>query len=125
MADHKLARELLVALGADLSNFHKGGMLPAAGLTIISASVLDLGTAVTAGAHGKLGYRTHRRQGIALALRRRSAIRAYDLYDLYEVDRRLAPRIAATTIKARVTKRFIRPPKPNERTPNSSAGREV
>ena len=32
------------------------------------------------------------------------------------------PRIAAATIKARVTKRFIRPPRPDEMTPHSSAG---
>jgi hypothetical protein len=34
----------------------------------------------------------------------------------------IMPKTAATTIKARVTKRFIRPPRLNEMTPHSAAG---
>jgi hypothetical protein len=89
MADHGLARELLQALGADLSNFVKGGMLPAAAITIFSANVLDLGTALTAGLAGGSAVAPTVARALLARQRGRADAQLHDLYYVYEVRRRL------------------------------------
>lgn len=90
MADHGLVRELLRALGGDLSDFVKGGWLPA-GLAVLSANVLDLSTAVTTGLAGASAAAPTVAKGLLARQEGKAAARAHDLYYLYEVERRLAP----------------------------------
>lgn len=88
MADHGLVRETVRAFGGDLSDFVKGGWLPA-GLAIFSANLFDLGAAVTT----TLAAGTAAAPTIAKALMNRAQGRAtargHDLYYLYEVNRQL------------------------------------
>ena len=88
MADHSLVRELLKSAGTNVMDFVKGVAAPAV-LTVFSANMLDLGTAVAAGLTGAAasgptitGALIKRQEGQSIA-------RSHDLYYLYEVDRRL------------------------------------
>jgi hypothetical protein len=90
MADHRFARELLRGLVDDLGKFVKGDTLPAAGLTIISANALDLGTAITAGLTATSAMTPTAAKALKARQEGRAAARAHDLYYLYEVNRRLA-----------------------------------
>jgi hypothetical protein len=88
MADHGLVRELLRALGGDLSNFVKGIGLPA-GLGIYTANVFDLSTAVTAAVTAGTAVTPTVAKGLLARADGRAIAKAHDLYYLYEVDRRL------------------------------------
>lgn len=88
MADHKLVKELLRALGGDLSSFVKGSWLPA-GIAIFSANAFDLSAAVTAGLTAVSAGGPTVAKGVLARGRGRAEARTHDLYYLYEVDRRL------------------------------------
>jgi hypothetical protein len=90
MADHRFARELLRGVVDDLSKFVKGDMVPAGGLTIITASALDVSTAVTAGLGAMVSITPTAAKAFKARQEGRAAARAHDLYYLYEVDRRLS-----------------------------------
>jgi hypothetical protein len=89
MADHKLAKELLLALGADLDNFVKGGILPRSFLTIISADVLDLGNLLSATITAGAAVTPTMAKALIARHEGRAAARAHDLFYLYEAGRRL------------------------------------
>jgi hypothetical protein len=88
MADHKLIKELLRALGGDLSSFVKGSWLPA-GVTLFSANIFDLSTAVTAGLTAASTGGPTMAKALVARGRGRAEARTHDLYYLYEVNRRL------------------------------------
>ena len=89
MADHGLVREILRSLSGNVSDFVKGVGLPA-GVTVFSANMLDLNTAVTTGLASAAAAAA---PTVAEALRSRQKegqSRGHDLYYLYEVNRQLS-----------------------------------
>jgi hypothetical protein len=89
MADHRFARELLRGVVDDLSKFVKGDIVPAGGLTIITANAFDVSTAVTAGLTATSALTPTAAKAIKARQEGRAAARAHDLYYLYAVNRRL------------------------------------
>jgi hypothetical protein len=89
MADHGLVRELIRTVGGDLSNFAKGGWLPA-GVAIITADVFDLSKAVAAAVTTGSAVTPTITKSLIARGRARTEARDRDLYYLYEVDRRLS-----------------------------------
>lgn len=87
MAGHGLIREVLRSAGGNLGDFVKGVGLPA-GLTVFSADMLDLNTALSKGLAGAAATAPT----VAKAVLSRQAVRAkartHDLYYLYEVNRK-------------------------------------
>jgi hypothetical protein len=88
MADHGLVREILRSLSGNVSDFVKGVGLPA-GVTVFSANMLDLNTAVTTGLAGAAAAAPTVTEALRSRQEGRAAARAHDLYYLYEVDRQL------------------------------------
>ena len=89
MADHSLVRELLKSAGANLSDFAKGVAMPA-GLTVFSANMLDVGTAVATGLAGVAAVAPTVTGALLKRQEGRASARTHDLYYLYEVNRRLS-----------------------------------
>lgn len=90
MADHGLVREILRSLSGNISDFVKGVGLPA-GVTVFSANMLDLSTAVTASLAGTAAAAPTVAEAVRNRQEGRAAARANDLYYLYEVNRQLQP----------------------------------
>lgn len=89
MADHSLVRELLKSAGTNVSDFARGVAMPA-GLTVWSANMLDVGTAVAAGLSGVAAVAPTITGALLKRQEGRASARSHDLYYLYEVDRRLS-----------------------------------
>jgi hypothetical protein len=90
MADHRFARELLRGVVDDLSKFVKGDIVPAGGLTLITASAFDVSTAITAGLTATSAITPTAAKAFRARLEGRAAARAHDLFYLHAVDKRLS-----------------------------------
>lgn len=88
MADHGLVREVLRSLSGNVSDFVKGGWLPA-GVMVFSANMLDLNTAVTTSLAGAAAAAPTVAEAVRSRQDGRAGARAHDLYYLYEVNRQL------------------------------------
>lgn len=88
MADHGLVREILRSISGNLGDFVTGIGLPA-GLTVFSANMLDLNTALSTGLTGAAAAAPTIAKAVNSRQAGRAEARAHDLYYLYEVNRKL------------------------------------